>query len=392
MHLSERTRNTAPSPTLAITAKVKALKAQGVDIIGFGAGEPDFDTPENIKEQAIAALRAGFTKYTPSTGTDELKDAIVNKLKVDNGLEYTRKQIVVGVGAKHSLYNAIMAIVDPGDEVIIPTPFWVSYPEMVKLAAGTPVYVQTTESNGFRLTAEMLAGAITKKTRAIVINSPSNPTGAVIDTKELKKIAELAVEAGVYVISDEIYEKMVYDGNKHVSIASFGPGIKDLTITVNGFSKAYSMTGWRLGYLACGEELSAGIGRIQDNSTSNPVSFCQKAAVEALNGSQEAVKMMAAEFDKRRRYIVRRLNEIPGITCPNPGGAFYVFPNVSGLFKQGISGSDAFAEYLLNDAKVAVVPGAGFGADNCVRLSYATSMGNIEKGMDRLEEAAKKLV
>ncbi len=391
MHVSDRARNTAPSPTLTITAKVKALKAQGVDIVGFGAGEPDFDTPDHIKEKAIAALRAGFTKYTPSTGTEELKDAIVQKLKTDNGLEYTRKQIVVSLGAKHSLYNAMMAVVDPGDEVIIPAPYWVSYPEMVKLAAGKPVFAETTEANGFRLTADLVASKITDRTRAVIINSPSNPTGAVIEPGELKKIAELAVKHGIIVISDEIYEKMVYDGNRHISIASFGDDIKRLTVTVNGFSKAFSMTGWRLGYLACDEQVAAAIGRIQDNSTSNPVSFTQPAAVEALTGPQEAVQMMVAEFDKRRKYIVKRLNEMPGIKCPNPGGAFYVFPNVSGLFKNGINGSDALAEHLLNNAKVAVVPGSGFGADNYVRLSYATSMANIEKGMDRLEAAAKEL-
>lgn len=391
MHLSERTRNTAPSPTLAITAKVKAMKAQGVDVIGFGAGEPDFDTPDNIKETAISAIQGGFTKYTPSTGIVELKDAIISKFKKDNGLEYTRKQIVVSVGAKHSLYNVIMSIVDPGDEVIIPSPFWVSYPEMVKLAGGTPVFVQTTEENRFRLTADMLRSAITPKTRAIVVNSPSNPTGAVIETSELQKIAQLAVERGIYVISDEIYEKMVYDGNRHVSIASFGDEIKNLTVTVNGVSKAYSMTGWRIGYLACNEEIAAGIGRIQDNSTSNPASFCQKAAVEALTGPQDAVKMMANEFDKRRKYIVKRLNDMPGITCPTPGGAFYVFPNISGLFGGEINSSDALAEHLLMNAKIAVVPGSGFGAGNYVRLSYATSMSNIERGMDRLEEAIRKL-
>lgn len=391
MQISDRAKNTAPSPTLAITAKVRALKAQGVDVIGFGAGEPDFDTPEAIKKAAIQAIQSGFTKYTPSTGTPEIKDSIIAKFKRDNNLDYTRKEIVLSCGAKHSLFNTFMALINPGDEVIVPSPYWVSYPEMAKLAGGIPVFVETSEENGFRLTAAMLEKAITPKTRAVVINSPSNPTGAVIDPKELKAIAELVVKHNLYAISDEIYEKLIYDENKHISIASLGDDIKKQTITINGFSKAYSMTGWRMGYLGCAEEIASAIGRIQDNSTSNPVSFCQKGGVEALNGSQDVVKMMVAEFDKRRKYIVSRLNAMPGVKCPNPGGAFYVFPNVSGLYKGEIKGSKNLTEFLLENYKVAVVPGEGFGADNYIRLSYATSMENIEKGMDRFEKAAKEI-
>jgi len=392
MKISERARKTAPSPTLAISAKVKQMKAQGIDVVGFGAGEPDFDTPDNIKAAAIQAIEQGFTKYTPSTGIEELKDAIIAKFRQDNGIEYNRKQIVVSIGAKHSLYNAIMAVIDPGDEVIIPAPYWVSYPEMVKLADGVPVFVETSVKDGFKLTAEMVAPRITDRTRAIIINSPGNPTGAVYDPEEVRKIAEMAAEREIYIISDEIYEKLGYAGNRMFSPASVSEKIKKDTITVNGVSKTYSMTGGRIGYLGCDEEIAAAIGRIQDNSTSNPVSFAQKGALEALTGSQDAVKMMLAEFDKRRKYMVKRLNSIVGIQCPNPGGAFYVLPDVSALYKKGINGSDAFAEHLLTTAKVAVVPGSGFGADNTVRLSYATSMANIEKGLDRIEEAAKKLL
>lgn len=396
MAISERAKNVSPSPTLAITAKAKAMKAAGIDVISFGAGEPDFDTPENIKAAAVKSLQSGFTKYTPTAGIDELRAAISAKLERDNGLDYPKTQIVASAGAKHSLYNAVLALVNPGDEVIIPTPYWVTYPEQVKMAGGIPVYVDADESTGFVATAEMLAKVVTSKTKLLILNSPSNPTGGIYTRQQLQEIADLAVEKNFYVLSDEIYEKIVYDGNEHVSIASLGPEIKKLTVTINGFSKSYSMTGWRLGYAAAEPEIIQGMSRIQDHSTSNPTSFVQKGAVEALNGPQDAVGMMLKEFDKRRKVIVKRLNDIPGITCATPGGAFYVFPNVSGLAGKTcgewtITDSDSLAAYLLEEAKVAVVPGSGFGAPNYIRLSYATSMEAIENGLDRIAEAVSNL-
>lgn len=397
MSISERARKTNPSPTLAITAKAKQMKADGIDVVNFGAGEPDFDTPQNVKDVTIRALQGGFTKYTPSSGTPELKKAICDKLKRDNGLDYAPSQIIVSNGAKHSIYNAVLALCDPGEEVIIPAPYWVSYPEMVTLADGVSVFVRTDESTGFRMTPEMLKAAVTPKTKILILNSPSNPTGAVYSRADIEKIAEIAVENGFYVISDEIYEKVMYDGNEHVSIASLGDEIKKLTITVNGLSKCASMTGWRIGYIAAEQEIVSATGRIQDNSTSNPVSFVQVGAVEAINGPQDFVGMMVKEFDARRKVIVDGLNAIPGIVCPNPGGAFYVFPNISGLIGKScgewkITGSESFADYLLNgDAKVAVIPGRGFGADHNVRLSYATSMANIEKGVERIAKAVSAL-
>ena len=396
MAISERAKNVSPSPTLAITAKAKQMKAEGIDVISFGAGEPDFDTPENIKTAAIKSLQAGFTKYTPTSGIDELKDAIVRKFAGDNGLEYQKSQVVVSIGAKHSIYNAVLAVVNPGDEVIIPSPYWVTYPEQAKLAGGTAVYVQTDESTGFVAAADMIAKAVTPKTRLLILNSPSNPTGGVYSRKQLLQIADLAVSKSFYVLSDEIYEKIIYDGNEHVSIASLGPQIKKLTITVNGFSKSYSMTGWRLGYAAAEPDIAGAMSRIQDHSTSNPVSFAQKGAVEALTGPQDDMKRMVAEFDDRRKVIVERLNKIPGITCVMPRGAFYVFPNMSGLVGKSWNGgtitdSDGLAQYLLDEAKVAVVPGTGFGAPNYMRLSYATSMQAIQTGLDRIAEAVSRL-
>ncbi len=388
--LSERARNAAPSPTLAITAKANALKAQGVDVIGFGAGEPDFDTPEHIKQAAIQALEAGQTKYTPSSGTPQLKAAICEKLQRENQLDYRPAQIIVSIGAKHTIYNLFQALLDPGDEVIIPVPYWVSYPEQVKLAGGKPVFVDAPESHGFRVTADAIRAAVTSKTRIIVVNSPSNPSGAVIDSRELKRIAELAVEKDLLVLSDEIYEHLTY-GREHMSIASFGPEVQARTLLVNGFSKAYSMTGWRLGWLAADEQIVAAVGRIQDQSTSNPVSFAQAGGVAALCGPQECVETMRQAFEQRRDYIVDRLNQIPGVSCVRPDGAFYVLPNVSGLCRGACPDGDALAELLLNEAKIAVVPGSGFGVTQNIRLSYATSMENIQRGMDRFEETARKL-
>ena len=396
MTVSQRAKLINPSPTLAITAKAKQMQADGIDVINFGAGEPDFDTPGHIKEAAIKSLNAGFTKYTPTAGTMDLKKAICDKLKKENGLDYAPSQIIVSLGAKHSIYNAALATINPGDEVLIPAPYWVSYPEIVTMAEGKSVYIQTDESTGFTASIDAIRNAVTPKTKMLILNSPSNPTGGVYNREQIAQIAELAVEKGFYVLSDEIYEKVLYDGNEHVSIASLGDEIKKLTITVNGFSKAFSMTGWRLGYIAAEKEIVDAMEAIQSHSASNLVSFTQPAAVAALTGPQDVVASMVEEFDRRRKYIVGRLNAIEGITCAMPGGAFYVFPNVSKLFGRTFNGkpinsSDAFADYVLAEAKVALVAGSGFGADNYVRLSYATSMAAIEKGLDRLAEAVSKL-
>ena len=372
------------------------MRAQGVDVIGFGAGEPDFDTPAHIKEAAVRSLSAGFTKYTAVGGIDALKDAIIAKLKRDNAIEYSRSQILVSCGAKHSLYNLAVALFEEGDEVIIPAPYWVTYPDQVLLCDAVPVVVRTTEETGFKATVDQLRAAITPNTKALMLNSPSNPTGATYDRRELQAIAALAVERGIYVISDEIYEKLVYDGYEHVSIASLGPEIKERTVVINGFSKSHAMTGWRLGYAAGPEGIISAMNKVQSQSTSNPTSFAQEAAVVAYNGSQECVTQMVQEFDRRRRFIVDRLNAMEGVRCFKPQGAFYVFPNVSALYgrrykDRAIANSTDLASFLLDEVKVAVVAGVGFGADDYVRLSYATSMANIEKGMDRIEKAISML-
>ncbi len=399
--LSQRALAAAPSPTLAITAKANALKAEGKDIVGFGAGEPDFDTPQNVKDAAAAALAAGQTKYTPSSGTAALKDAIIAKLRRDNDVAYAPGEVIVSCGAKHSLYNVMQAMLDSGDEVIIPAPYWVSYPEQVKLAGGVPVIVRTDERTGFLATAADIEAKITPQTKIVIVNSPSNPTGAVYTPQALRDISQLCVGRGLYLLSDEIYEKNLYAGNTFVSPASFGPQAKKLTITVNGFSKAYSMTGWRLGYAAADRDIVAAMSKIQDQSTSNPTSFAQAGGVEALNGPQDAVETMRLAFAERRDYIVPALNDIPGVRCLQPGGAFYVFPNVSALYGRNwapegdgprtLGGSDDLADYLLKEAGVAVVPGSGFGADANIRLSYATSLPNIQKGVARIKEAVEKL-
>ena len=397
MKLARRVANIQPSPTLAITSKAKAMKAQGIDVVGFGAGEPDFDTPDHIKAVAKKALDDGYTKYTPVPGTPELKDAVIAKLKRDNGLEYKRENIIVSLGAKHSIYNVAQAFIEEGDEVIVPAPFWVSYPDIVLLAGGSPVILDTKQEHGFKMTPGQLDKAITARTKMVVLNSPSNPTGAAYTKEELKGLAEVIVGRDVTVLSDEIYEKLVYDGFQFASIASFGAEIKKRTIVVNGLSKAFSMTGWRIGYIAADKDLVAAMNNIQSQSTSNPVSFCDKAAVEALNGPQDFMKGWVAEFDKRRRYIVDRLNKIPGVSCLLPQGAFYVFPNFSKVYGKKtpggkvVNGSSELAAYVLDEHKVAVVPGVAFGADACQRLSYATSMKNIEKGLDRIEQAIKAL-
>jgi aspartate aminotransferase len=395
MELANRVKGIKPSPTLAITAKAKQMKAEGLDVVGFGAGEPDFDTPDNIKQAAIKALNEGMTKYTPVPGTLEAKDAVIAKLKRDQGLEYARDEVILSCGAKHTLYNIFQALVQEGDEVIIPAPYWVSYPDQVILASATPVILETTEANEFVPTVEDLEKAITPKTRALVINSPCNPTGAAIPRARLEEIAEVIKGKDILVISDEIYEQEVYDGFEFFSIAQV-PGMKEQTMLVNGLSKAYSMTGWRIGYAAGPKEIVGAMSKIQSQSTSNPVSFCMPAVEEALNGPQDFVAMMVAEFDKRRRYIVKRVNAMDGVSCFMPKGAFYVFPNFSGLYGRSFKGktienSTDFADYLLSESKVAIVPGIAFGADDFARLSYATSMENIEKGLDRIEAAIADL-
>ncbi len=394
--IAQRARAIKPSPTLAMAAKAKAMKAQGIDVVDFGVGEPDFDTPENVKQAGIKAIQSGFTKYTPAGGTDELKDAVVDKLKKDNGLTYERSQVLISCGAKHSLYNIAEALFDPGDEVIIPSPYWVSYPDQVILNDAVPVIVETTEQEGFRISAAKLEKAITNKTKAIVLNSPSNPTGLAYDKKTLEEIAAVAVKHRIYVISDEIYEKLVYDGFTHISIASLNPEIKELTIVVNGVSKSHAMTGWRIGYAAGPKDVITAMANIQSQSTSNPASISQKAALEALRGPQDFLPVMNAEFDKRRKYMVERLNKMQGVSCMLPVGAFYAFPNVLKLYGRSAGGktvrnSADLAAYLLETAKVALVSGDSFGADAYIRLSYATSMEIIKKGMDRIEEAVNAL-
>jgi len=394
--IAQRAKAIKPSPTLAMAAKAKAMKAQGIDVVDFGVGEPDFDTPENVKQAGIKAIQSGCTKYTPAGGTDELKDAVVDKLKKDNGLVYERSQVLISCGAKHSLYNIAEALFDPGDEVIIPSPYWVSYPDQVILNDAVPVIVETTEQEGFRISAAKLEKAITKRTKAFILNSPSNPTGLAYDRKTLEEIAAVAVKHRIYVISDEIYEKLVYDGFTHTSIASLNPEIKELTIVVNGVSKSHAMTGWRIGFAAGPKDVITAMANIQSQSTSNPASISQKAALEALRGPQDFLPVMNAEFDKRRKYMVERLNKMKGVSCTLPVGAFYAFPNVSKLYGKSANGktvknSADLAAYLLEAAKVALVSGDSFGADAYIRLSYATSMEIIKKGMDRIEEAVNAL-
>ena len=396
MNVSTRARNLVPSATLAIGAKARQMQADGIDVIGFAQGEPDFDTPDHIKEAAIQAARDGFTKYTATGGINELKDAVVTKLKRDNGLNYTRNQVLISCGGKHSLYNVFQALLEPGDEVIIPAPYWVSFPEQVKLCDAKPVIVHTSEAQGFRLNRQVLEPAVTARTKLVVLNSPSNPTGAALSRAELEGIAALAVERGLVVVSDETYEALVYDGYQHVSIASLSDAMYARTIVVNSMSKAYAMTGWRLGYAAGPAEVIKAMDGLQGQMTSNPTSFAQRGAVVALTSSQEPTHRMREEFAKRRRYIVDRLNAMPKIRCHNPEGAFYVFPNVSALYgrrfgNKAITNSTEFTTFLLEAARIAVVPGVEFGNDNHVRISYATSMANIEKGMNRMAEAVATL-
>jgi aspartate aminotransferase len=396
MKLGPLTKVLRPSPTLAVTMKAKALQKEGRDIIGFGAGEPDFDTPDNIKAAAIRAIQEGFTKYTPVGGIDELKDAVAEKLRKDNSLVYKRSQIIVSTGAKHTLFNMAQVLFGKGDEVIIPAPFWVSYPDIVLLADATPVFVAGGESEGFKLTPANLKKAITTRTKAIILNSPSNPTGAAYTLDELKGLAEVLKGTEIIVISDDIYEKVVYDDFRFSNMANVSEEMKEKTIVVNGLSKSHAMTGWRMGYAAGPDNVISAMTEIQSQSTSNPTSIVQKASIEALLGDQSFIPKMVAEFKKRRDVIVGALNDIPGITCALPPGAFYVFPRVSALYGRKYQGkpivtSNDFSEFLLEAANVAVVPGGAFGNDDYIRLSYATSMGLIVEGMKRIAGAVAKL-
>ncbi len=385
MDIASRVKELSPSLTLAIDSKAKAMKAEGIDVCSFGAGEPDFDTPEHIKAAAMASLEMGFTKYTPSSGIPELRQAISDKLKADNQIDYSAQQVIVSNGAKHSCYNAIMAVCDPGDEVIIPAPYWVSYPEMVKLAGAIPVIVPTKEENNWKLTAKEFENAMTPRTKMLIINTPGNPTGSVYSREELAAIVAVAEEEDITILSDEIYEKLVYDDAKHVSVASVSAEAYDLTVTINGFSKSYAMTGWRLGYLAAPEALAKVIDSFQSHSTSNPCSFAQKGGLAALKGDQQCVTDMREEFNLRREYMHNRLNNIARVSAVKPLGAFYVLANISGL---GMT-SENFADSLLTKAKVAVVPGIAFGDARTVRLSYAAGLDVIKNGLDRIEEFCK---
>ncbi|MBQ7108987.1 MAG: pyridoxal phosphate-dependent aminotransferase [Clostridia bacterium] len=393
LKISKKASAVSPSPTLSIDSKFKQMKKDGIPVVGFGAGEPDFNTPENVKAAGIKAIENNFTRYTPASGTIELKQAICDKIKKDTGLEYTIGNIVISNGGKHALTNTFMAICDPGDEVVLPAPYWVSYPEMIKMADGVPVYIDTCEETGFKFTIEQLKAAITPKTRALVLNTPSNPTGMVYTREEMVEIAKVAVENNIYVIFDEIYEKLIYEG-EHTNIATLGDDIRDLTIIVNGMAKTYAMTGWRIGYIAADEKLAKAMANIQSHATSNPNSIAQAAAVEALCGDQSFIDEMKATYVERRNYMVERINSIDGISCLNPNGAFYIFMNVRGVlgkehYGKVINTAAELCEDMLERALVALVPSEGFGIDGYVRLSYATSMEVIQTGLDRIEKYLK---
>lgn len=395
--VSKKVGEIAPSLTLEITAKAKKLKAEGISIIGFGAGEPDFNTPEYITNAAKHALDIGFTKYTPAAGMPELKEAICKKFLKDNGLSYEPSQIVVSTGAKSSLFHAICAMVDEGDEVILPSPYWLTYPELVKLAGGKTVFIKTTANDGYKMTAEELSAAVTDKTKLLILNSPNNPTGAVYSEKELSAIAKVCEEKGLYVISDEIYEKLVYGGEKHVSIAVLSPYMKEHTVVVNGMSKSYSMTGWRIGYLAAPKDIAKAVSSMQSHTTSNACSIAQYASVTALESeeSDKFIEKMQKTFDERRIYMVKTLQAIKGVVLPEPKGAFYVFADVSAFYGKSfqgekVTGSLSFAELALKKG-VAVVPGIAFGDDDCIRLSYAISIEDIKEGLKRLKDFIAEL-
>ncbi len=388
-NLSKKGLEISPSVTLEITAKAKEMKSKGIDVISFGAGEPDFNTPENIRKEGIRAIESGLTNYTPASGITELKEAVCAKFKKDNNLEYGPENIVISNGAKHSIFNALMAILNPGDEVIIGIPYWVSYPELIKIAGGKPVYIKTIEENEFKFSVEDLEKVKTSNTKAIILNSPSNPTGSIYNRKELEEIAEWAVKNNIFVISDEIYEKLVYE-DEHVSIASLNEDIKKLSIVINGMSKAYAMTGWRIGFLAANKDIAKVISNIQSHTTSNPCSISQYASVAGLIGNQNEVEEMKEQFKKRRDYMADTINSISGLSCKKPKGAFYIMVNIKELKGKVIKGvkinsSLDLARVLLDEGKVAVIPGIGFGDDDYFRLSYATSMENIEEGLRRIK-------
>lgn len=393
MTISERVKNINPSQTLAITAQALKMKREGKKVISFAAGEPDFDTPGNIREEAISAIREGFSHYTASSGIIELKEAVVEKLKKDNRVEYKPSEIIISTGAKQCLFNTILTICDPGDEVLLPTPCWVSYTEQIKFAGAVPIFINTYQEEDFKLSASQVEEKITSRTKLLILNSPNNPTGAVYEPEELKRIAQLLTKYNIYCICDEIYEKLIYDNAKHLSIASLSDEIKEKIITINGVSKSYAMTGWRIGYAAGPEEIIKGMSKIQGHSTSNPNSIAQKASVEALNGKQDAIEEMRKAFDERRKYMVKRLNEIEGISCLTPAGAFYAFPNVSKILERGIeyngkkiSNSFDLSNFILKEAEVALIPGSAFEAEGYLRLSYAASLEDIKEGSDRLEK------
>jgi aspartate aminotransferase len=385
--ISKRAASLSPSLTLAIDAKAKAMKAAGEDVVGFGAGEPDFDTPEHIKKAAVDALAAGFTKYTPSSGIPELRQAIADKFKRENGLTYKPSQIIVSSGGKHSCFNVMLATCQEGDEVLIPSPYWLSYPEMVKLAGATPVILPTSDTSEFKVTPDQLRAAITPRTRLFVLNSPSNPTGSVYTPDEIKSLGDICVERGVLIMSDEIYEHLLYDGAVHKSVASLSETHQAHTIIVHGFAKAWSMTGWRLGFLAAPEPIARAIDAVQSHSTSNPTSFAQKGGVAALTGPQDHLPRWLAEYARRRTTAWQKLNSIPGVTCVNSKGAFYLFPNIRGT---GLKSTE-FCSRLLESEKVAAVPGVAFGADDYIRISYATSLENINKGLERMDRFVRSL-
>lgn len=396
MKLANRALNISPSQTLAIDAEAKALLARGVNVISFGAGEPDFDTPDYIKEAAVAAIWAGKTKYTPVAGILPLREAICRKLEFDQGLKYKPEQIVVSAGAKHSLYNAIHVLVQEGDEVILPAPYWVSYLEQIKLAGATPRIINTREENGFKLTPSELEKAINPRTRLLILNSPSNPTGVVYTCDDLKSLHDVILKYDFSILSDEIYESFIYNGLKHVSIASLSPELKERTVVINGVSKAYSMTGWRIGYAAAETPVAKAMANLQSHSTSNPTSIAQEACVVALNGDQSVLKQMMEEYSRRRNVMIERLTGIPGVTCIKPGGSFYAFPNVSAYFGKSYKGrlinsATDLAALLLKEVHVAVVPGVAFGNDNHFRLSYVCSLEKINEGLDRISEFLGKL-
>jgi len=396
LELSKRAKNISASLTLAISAKANKLKEAGENVISFGAGEPDFETPQYICDAAREALEIGFTRYTAASGYENLKEAVVEKLKRDNQLEYDKDQVIVSNGAKHSLFNTFQAILNPGDEVIIPVPYWLTYPETVKMGGGTPVFLETLEEDGFKINIDKLEEMVNENTKALILNSPSNPTGSIYSKEELEKIAEVAVQNDILVVSDEIYEKIVYDDNKHISIASLNKEIKELTIVINGVSKAYAMTGWRIGYAAGPKEIIEIMSNIQSHATSNPNSIAQYASNAGLRGDHSFMEKRRNKFAERRDFMYDKINSIEGLSCLKPGGAFYIMMNIEDILGKKVAGKEiedsfSFAEVLLDEKKVAVVPGVAFGADNYIRLSYANSLENIKDGLNRIENFIEEL-